>query len=61
MQKKCAYCFLGYLFWADPDLGTLNVMRLDDDRHYRKVLLSNTGRTVDCVTPIAIVVDPKRG
>ena len=41
--------------------GTIEVMRMDGESVYRKVILSNMGRQIDCVTPVAVSVDPSRG
>ncbi|XP_060556897.1 low-density lipoprotein receptor-related protein 2-like, partial [Ruditapes philippinarum] len=49
------------LFWADFVSGTIEVMRTQGKSVYRKVILSNMGRPIDCVTPVAVCVDPSRG
>ncbi|XP_053385857.1 low-density lipoprotein receptor-related protein 2-like [Mercenaria mercenaria] len=49
------------LFWADFVSGTIEVMRMTGDIPYRQVILSNMGRQIDCVTPVAVSVDPSRG
>ncbi|KAL3854471.1 hypothetical protein ACJMK2_013739, partial [Sinanodonta woodiana] len=49
------------LYWADYVTGTIQVVKLYGDQHYRKVLLSNTGKNTDCAKPVSIVVDPLEG
>jgi hypothetical protein len=49
------------LYWTNADAGLIEVMRMDGDNNYRKVLLSNSGRVRDPARPISIVLDPARG
>ncbi|XP_076088432.1 low-density lipoprotein receptor-related protein 2-like [Mytilus galloprovincialis] len=49
------------LFWSDLESGTIEVMSMDTDKHYRKILMSNRGRLTDCAAPVALVVDPENG
>ena len=49
------------LYWTNAKAGLIEVMRLDGDNHYRKVLLSNSGRRRDAAQPISIALDPLRG
>ncbi|XP_059178824.1 low-density lipoprotein receptor-related protein 2-like isoform X2 [Physella acuta] len=49
------------LFWANAAAGLMEVMRLDGKEHYRKVLLSNSGRRRDVANPLSLCVDPGRG
>ncbi|KAL4217440.1 Low-density lipoprotein receptor-related protein 2 [Mactra antiquata] len=49
------------MFWADYTSGTIEVMRITNGTIFRKVLLSNMGRQIDCVTPVAVTIDPFRG
>ena len=49
------------LYWADTKAGTIEVMKLDGEHKYEKVLLSNTGKASDCAKPVAIALDPTRG
>lgn len=49
------------LYWTNADAGLIEVMRLDGENHYRKVLLSNSGRRRDVARPISICLDPGRG
>lgn len=49
------------LYWTNAQAGLIEVMRLDGDNHYRKVLLSNSGRRRDPAQPISIALDPARG
>ncbi|KAK7507961.1 hypothetical protein BaRGS_00000926, partial [Batillaria attramentaria] len=49
------------LYWTNAKAGLIEVMRMDGDQHYRKVLLSNSGRRRDVARPISICLDPRRG
>ncbi|XP_076440226.1 low-density lipoprotein receptor-related protein 2-like [Babylonia areolata] len=49
------------LYWTNAKAGLIEVMRLDGDNHYRKVLMTNSGRRRDPAQPISIVLDPGRG
>ncbi|XP_069108702.1 low-density lipoprotein receptor-related protein 2-like isoform X5 [Argopecten irradians] len=48
------------LYWADTKAGTIEVMRLDG-KQYSKVLMSNTGRPLDCDQPVSLTLDPSKG
>lgn len=49
------------LYWTDDESGTIEVMRMDGENHFRKVLLSNTGKNYDCARPVSLVLDPDHG
>ena len=49
------------LYWSDAESGTIEVISMDSDSHYRKILMSNRGRMIDCAKPVAIVLDPING
>ncbi|KAK3083345.1 hypothetical protein FSP39_020255 [Pinctada imbricata] len=49
------------LYWSDDDKGTIEVIRLDGNAKYHKILLSNSGRRNTCTKPVSIVLDPQRG
>lgn len=49
------------LYWTNAEAGLIEVMKMDGDNHFRKVLLSNSARHRDPARPISIVLDPARG
>ena len=49
------------IYWANAEAGVIEVMRLDGDQHYRKVLLGNTGHDTGIGYPLSICVDPIKG
>ena len=49
------------LFWSDTSSGSIQVMKTDGNITYRKVILTNMGREVDCVSPVAIQISPSSG
>ncbi|XP_041374759.1 low-density lipoprotein receptor-related protein 2-like [Gigantopelta aegis] len=49
------------IYWANAEAGFIEVMRLDGKQHYRKVLLSNTGKDTGIGYPLSICLDPIKG
>ncbi len=49
------------LYIGNMGLSTIEVIRLDGDQNYRKVLLSNNGSAVGVAKPVSMAVDPIQG
>ncbi|XP_071103874.1 low-density lipoprotein receptor-related protein 2-like [Haliotis cracherodii] len=49
------------LYWANMAAGYIEVMKMDGDQHYRKIILSNTGKATDCARPFSLAADPIKG
>ena len=51
------------IYWTNPAVETIEVMQMDGEEHYRKVLIGNEGRAGDRVMgdPVALCVDPSNG
>ena len=49
------------LFIGNIGASTLEVVRLDGEDNYRKVLLANNGSELGVARPVALAVDPVKG
>ncbi|KAJ8319794.1 hypothetical protein KUTeg_001381 [Tegillarca granosa] len=49
------------MYWTDEKAGTIEVMRMDGPKKYRKILRSNTAKLVNCAQPVVLYWADKGG
>ena len=49
------------IFIGNIGASTIEVVRLDGEENYRKVLLANNGTELGVAQPVALAVDPVKG
>ncbi|CAG12634.1 unnamed protein product [Tetraodon nigroviridis] len=49
------------MFYTNPTGKSIEVIRVDGSQHYRKTLITSTGKPEETGQPIGIAVDPARG
>ncbi|XP_030630936.1 low-density lipoprotein receptor-related protein 2 [Chanos chanos] len=49
------------MYYTNPDSKAIEVIRVDGFQHYRKTIITNTGKPEGAGQPIGIALDPARG
>ncbi|XP_013407657.1 low-density lipoprotein receptor-related protein 2-like [Lingula anatina] len=49
------------MYWGSIEDSTINVIQLNSDQHYRKIILRNSGNVTGVGHPVSICVDPVEG
>ncbi|TMS22387.1 Low-density lipoprotein receptor-related protein 2 [Larimichthys crocea] len=49
------------MYYTNPTVKTIEVIRVDGNQHYRKTLITSTGKPEGVGQPIGITLDPVRG
>ncbi|TRY92935.1 hypothetical protein DNTS_033821 [Danionella cerebrum] len=49
------------MYYTNPSIMAIEVIRVDGAQHYRKTIITNTGKSEGAGAPIGITLDPARG